>query len=216
LLRRERGVFEVVFTPDERGLIFRTGNASAGLADLGFVELGTDTEGVDLLASPYNERAMDLSPDGRWLAYVSDASNNRDEVYVRPFPNVDTGQVTVSRAGGVEPVWAHNGREIFYRTGETGASSSALRGNHMMVATYVTEPAFRIESRDTLFDATQYALSPGPVAGPIATTWHAYDVTGDDQRFAMIRNTPLSGGGESPRIVFVQNFVEELRERAPS
>lgn len=211
LLRHESGVFEVVFAPDARGLIYRTGNASNGLADLGFVDLETDTASVDLLASPFNERAVDLSADGRWLAYVSDFSG-WDEVYVRPFPDVDAYQVPVSSGGGVEPVWAHNGRELFYRTGQTGAASGSLRGDHMMVATYVTEPDFRIESRDTLFDATQYALSPGVGA----TTWHAYDVDHVDQRFVMIRNVPISGDRPDPWIVFVRNFVEELRERVPS
>ena len=55
-----------------------------------------------------------VSPDGRWLAYESDESGQL-EVYVRPFPRFDAGRWQVSTGGGKQPVWAHNGRELFYR-----------------------------------------------------------------------------------------------------
>ncbi|HEU5248358.1 MAG TPA: protein kinase, partial [Thermoanaerobaculia bacterium] len=67
------------------------------------------------LESPYAESAAALSPDGRWMAYVSDESG-RKEVYVRPFPGAG-GRIKISSEGGAEPVWTRQGRELLYRQG---------------------------------------------------------------------------------------------------
>jgi serine/threonine-protein kinase len=66
-------------------------------------------------ATRANERSPTLSPDGNWIAYVSDASG-RDEVYVRRTDDMGEAR-QVSRSGGVEPVWTREG--LFYRVGET-------------------------------------------------------------------------------------------------
>jgi serine/threonine-protein kinase len=67
------------------------------------------------LESPYAETAAALSPDGRWMAYVSDESG-RKEVYVRSFPGAG-GRIKISSEGGAEPVWSRGGRELIYRQG---------------------------------------------------------------------------------------------------
>ena len=67
-----------------------------------------------LLATEFGELNGELSPDGRWMAYQSNQSG-QFEVYVRPFPNVDDGQWLISPSGGTHPLWASNGRELFYR-----------------------------------------------------------------------------------------------------
>jgi hypothetical protein len=68
-----------------------------------------------LVASAEFEEIMPvLSPDGRWLAYVSNESG-RNQVFVRPFPRVDDARWQVSRDGGKNPIWAHSGRELFFR-----------------------------------------------------------------------------------------------------
>ena len=66
-----------------------------------------------LLATRFEERGAVVSPDGRWLAYESNTSG-RFEIYVRPFPAVDEGQWQLSTAGGVQPLWSRDGRELFY------------------------------------------------------------------------------------------------------
>ena len=77
---------------------------------------GPDSATVPVAAdSGFDENAPVLSPDGRWLAYVSDETG-QDEVWVRPFPNVDAGRWQVSARGGTEPLWAHSGRELFYKS----------------------------------------------------------------------------------------------------
>jgi len=67
-----------------------------------------------LVASPFDEHSSALSPDGRWLAYVSDESG-RNEVYVRPFPEGE-GRWQISRSGGEAPRWRGDGREVVYCT----------------------------------------------------------------------------------------------------
>ena len=66
-----------------------------------------------------------LSPDGRWMAYVS-TETGRQEVFVRPFPEVEAGKWQVSTAGGTSPVWAHSGQELFFVNGDREVMSQAV------------------------------------------------------------------------------------------
>jgi serine/threonine-protein kinase len=72
-----------------------------------------------LVQSPFNERNGTISPDGRWLAYEANDSG-RFEVYVRPFPDVNSGHWTVSTNGGTRPIWPRSGQELVY-VSPTGA-----------------------------------------------------------------------------------------------
>ena len=99
---------------------------------------GADGAERAFAASAAGETAAALSPDGRWLAYVSDESGQR-EVYVRPFPRGD-GRWQLSRDGGVEPRWSWNGREIIYRDGEWFLAVPVVPG-----------PAFGVGRVDSLF-----------------------------------------------------------------
>src|SRR5207245_2747083 len=83
--------------------------------DIWVLTLGEKVERRPWLRTPFNERAARFSPDGHWLAYVSNESG-RDEVYVQPFPGPG-GKWQISISGGTEPVWSHAGSEIFYRSG---------------------------------------------------------------------------------------------------
>ena len=192
LLERERPVYEVFFTPDQRGLLFREGTGAD--SDMGFVDLTTDSVSEAFLASEFAEFDVSLSPDGRWMTYVSDASG-QFEVFVRPFPSARS-RVQVSTNGGISPVWAHNGRELFFFGADNG----------LWVATYAADSTFVVENRERLFDATSY-YQELPV-------WRAFDVTRDDERFLMI-----TGGGGSAlsdgevNFIYIQNFFEELEER---
>jgi Tol biopolymer transport system component len=141
------------------------------------------------LRTPYNERGGRLSPDGRWIAYTSNESG-RDEIYVRPFPGPG-GKWQVSVAGGTEPVWAHGGAEIFYRTGDK-----------MMAARVTRDGAFAADTPRQLF------------AGPFVPTRRgeaAYDISLDDKRFLMVRRDDQS---VATHIDVILNFAEELRRRA--
>ncbi len=145
-----------------------------------------------VLTSPFSEDFPAVSPDGKWLAYVTDESG-RMEIYVRSLSG-DGGRVQVSRDGGQEPAWSRDGRELFYI--ETGGG-----GSRMMAAAVTTQPTFRVTSRAPLFDARDYER-----AAPHAN----YDV-GPDGRFVMVRRAAAS------EVVIVQNWhldVEAAGERA--
>ena len=89
----------------------------------------SDRKAQPFLRTPFNESAPRFSPDGRWLAYISDESG-RYEIYVQPYPGPG-GKWQISTEGGTEPVWNPNGRELFYRSGDK-----------MMAVDIATQPRF--------------------------------------------------------------------------
>ncbi|MCH7775681.1 MAG: PD40 domain-containing protein [Gemmatimonadetes bacterium] len=85
--------------------------------DISVLSLGGDGQPEPFLNSEHNERMPAPSPDGRWVAFVSDESG-RNEVYVSPYP-ASGARMPVFRAGGMHPAWAPSGRELFYRNGDS-------------------------------------------------------------------------------------------------
>ena len=138
----------------------------------------------------------ELSPDGRWLAYQSDESG-RNQISVRPFPNVDGGHWQVSANGGITPVWARNGRELFYLDRTNAVTSVPIR----------TSPTFSAGAPTKLFDGRY-------VGGPF---WRTYDVSRDGQRFLMIKDNADAEQPSTPTSVVVAlNWFEELKRRLPT
>ena len=148
-----------------------------------------DRTRVKFLATPFQERVARFSPNGRWVAYVSNDSG-RDEVYVRPYSG-SGGKITVSNDGGTEPVWAANGKELFYRNGD-----------RVLAAAVATEPTFSTSPPRVIFEGG-YERDRGS-GGANAN----YDVARDGQRFLMIQAPPAS-----PNIVVALNWFEELKAR---
>ena len=166
-------------------------------ADLQSVSLGTENRVDSLIGGDGSQVYADLSPDGRWVAYISDASG-QFEVYVRPFPNVDDGFWQVSRDGGQDPVWARSGRELFFR---------GLAGE-MRVVSVEMDPSFTFGNPEVLFQAP-YRLGAAGRARP-------WDVAPDGDRFLMIKDASSGDGAAAePHIVVVQHWIEELKERVP-
>jgi serine/threonine-protein kinase len=143
-----------------------------------------------VVASDYAEFDPALSPNGRWLAYTSNRTGT-GEIWVQAYP--DGVPVRVSRNGGFEPQWAHNGRELFY-----------WQGNAMMAVAVQTEGEFSFAAPVQLFAGRYFQF-----AGPAART---YDVAGDG-RFLMILPGDENTTDEPASIVVVQNFSEELKQR---
>jgi serine/threonine-protein kinase len=142
-----------------------------------------------VLGTPFNERSAKFSPDGRWLAYVSNQSG-RDEIYVRAYPG--PGPVaTVSTAGGTEAVWSPDGSELFYRTAD-----------ELMVVAVDRTDGFRAGRPRVLF-------SDSYLRGPQTF----YDIAPDGERFVMVSR---SGSGAQGTFVLVQGFSEELKRLAPN
>ncbi|HEX9309970.1 MAG TPA: hypothetical protein VF887_04105, partial [Gemmatimonadaceae bacterium] len=130
------------------------------------------------------------SPNGRWLAYSSNASGPI-EVYVVPFPNTADAKWEVSTGGGTEPLWSHSGKELFYRD---------VAGNLVAVEVQ-SSPAFSLGRSTTLFPARAYlSFERGA----------QYAVAPDDRRFLMIRQVPGSAPDE---LIVVDNWFEELKPK---
>ena len=150
---------------------------------------GERREATPQVATPYLEGYPALSPDGRWLAYVSDESG-RFEVYVRPYPGPGPRTI-VSQNGGSEPVWAPGGRELYYK---------AVSGERtLMLATVEFRPDPRVVSRRPLF-----AIGDYEDAAPHAN----YDALPDGSGLVMVRL------GQASEINVVQNWTGLVRRQA--
>lgn len=133
-------VLEGVVTPDGKTVVFRVDTPNH-LRDILSIPLSGDTTVTPVLATDADELSPRISPDGKWMAYVS-AESGTDQVYVRPFPGAG-GRTFVSQNGGREPLWSHDGREIFYSS--HGAYIAATM-------TLSTTPA--VTQRDTIATGT--------------------------------------------------------------
>jgi serine/threonine-protein kinase len=148
-----------------------------------------------LVQTTFLEENGELSPDGHWLAYQSNESG-RFEVSVRPFPNVDSGYWTISTTGGMMPLWARSGKELYYLT---------LDGALMAVPVHST-PAFSAGTPTKLFDTRYYATGNA----------RTYDVSRDGQTFLMIKAAGGDPTSTPTGIVVVLHWVEELKARVPT
>ncbi|MEO8139974.1 MAG: hypothetical protein ABI742_10020, partial [Gemmatimonadota bacterium] len=172
--------FAGTVTPDGRAVVFQESASSReGIRTLVF-----DSAPASRVIIPgrFSESAPALSPDGKWLAYQSDETGQM-EVYVRPYPGPGA-RVSVSLHGGTEPVWAHSGRELFFRSGDS-----------LMTAAVTLAPSFAVSAQRLLF-AGAY-LGGG--------TYREYDVAPDDQHFVMI-----SGGAGRSTLIGLQHVFDRL------
>ena len=159
-----------------------------------------------LLATEFNERNSEISPDGRWLAYQSDASG-QEEIYVRPFPNVELGRWQVSRDGGTRPLWAPDGSELFYLTS----------AGQLMSVRVQTEPSFTPGNAVLVFEGDYFGAASSQ---PFAPTGRTYDISPDGQRFLMLIYLMLKRGASdetsTTELILVQNWFEELNRLVPT
>ena len=175
---------EGVFSPDGRWLVYRVDTRDNN-RDILMVPMTGERTPVPLLVGVNDDKHPRVSPDSKWLAYVSNESG-REEVYVRALA-AGGGRVPVSAEGGGEPLWSRDGKRLFYRSGAK-----------LIAAAIATTPALAVTNRQVLFE------------GAYATDlYHAnYDVTPDGKGFIMVRPAE-----DSRRLVIVLNWVQELQQR---
>ena len=146
----------------------RSLGTSANTRKILMAPAGSDSVPRPLIRTEYDNFAASVSPNGKWIAYTSNESKE-NEVYVRPFPSVDSARWTVSVNGGSEARWSHSGREIFYRTAS----------GDMMAVPVAPGVVFQPGSPVKLFSGTQL----------LSDTYHpTWDVSPDDKHFIMVRN----------------------------
>jgi serine/threonine-protein kinase len=171
-------------TPDGRTLLFRSGGGGP-VRSIHTLPLGGPRTPQSFLVNEFDNHSPSLSPDGHWVAYVSNESG-RLEVYVRPFRG-SGGRWQVSLAGGTEPLWAANGRELFYRN-----------GNKMMVAAIAPHPTFTVGARRQLFEGN-YLNDP---------VYRTYDVTRDGRGFVLVRSPKPTA-----EFIVVLNWFDQRRDQ---
>jgi Tol biopolymer transport system component len=96
-------------------------------SDLWVLPLQGDRKPISFLRTKFNEGSGQFSPDGRWLAYSSTDSGT-EEVYVTHFPTGE-GRWQVSQAGGTEPRWRRDGKEMFYINSKGVMTAVAIAAN---------------------------------------------------------------------------------------
>jgi hypothetical protein len=151
-----------------------------------------------LVATRFDEGGGVVSPDGHWLAYESNSTGTH-EVYVRPFPGVDAGLWQVSSGGGVQPLWARNGRELFY---------VAPDGALMVVAVEARGQLWSAGAPTRLVEGRYYR-------GDQTASSRQYDVSSDGQRFVMIKEEARAAD-DATSIFVVQNWFTDLRRLVPT
>lgn len=189
LLARENELWPHSFSPDGKVLAYWEIGAETA-RDIWILPLEGDPTPIPFLLTPYNERAPVFSPDGRWISYVSDESG-RDEVYIRPYPGPGA-QTTISTGGGVEPIWAPDGRRLFYRS-----------ANSMMVVSVETGDGISVSKPTVLFE-DRYDRG---VAGNLG-----YDLAPEGDKFLMIQRL---GGRTTASFRVVLNWFDDVRRLSP-
>jgi Tol biopolymer transport system component len=144
---------------------------------------GTFAEPLTFLKTQANESAARFSPDGRYIAYVSDESG-KNEVYVRDFPS-GANKLQVSANGGSQPRWSRKSNEIFY-----------AEGHKLMAVAVSMQPGFSLSKPRPLFEKRVQTLQ--------------YDIAPDANRF-LILDKPA--GERPLSVHVVHNWFEEFRGR---
>jgi Tol biopolymer transport system component len=185
LLHHSFGLWEGEFSLDGQWLVARADER--GIANIRGRRLDADTALVPLLVDKGSTSQIALSPDGRWIAYMGQASGEQ-EIYVAPFPDITSIRL-VSRDGGREPRWSRDGRELFYKSSD-----------QFMVVEVTPGQTLTLGSPRPLFLVGQYRS---------AQNRQQYDVALDGQRFVMIREM----AGVAGDVVYVENWFEELKAK---
>jgi Tol biopolymer transport system component len=173
------------WSPDGRVLLFQVNDPRKNTQMDLWTYSAADGKATPVLQSAFNEILGRFSPDGRWIAYVSNELG-RDEVYVVPFPGPG-GKWQISTTGGRAPAWTRGGREIVYEA----------PGEEIMAVEVSTAPTFRAGIPRALFK-TRLRPPPG----------RQFDVTPDGERF-LVNLRPAEE--VSDPVTLVQNWAAERK-----
>ena len=184
------------WSPDGDSLVFHF-RRGEDFGDIAMLSL-SDGTWRPLIDTEATEGFPAVSPDGRWLAYVSDETG-ASEVYVQRFPDLG-GRQPISTGGGIDPVWSPDGRTLYYLT------SPPVR--EMMAVPIDAGPPMTVGIPEALFEF-RFVRPRGPV--------RMHDLTPDGDRFLMVadQGTQAEESDDPRRINVVLNWHTELLERVP-
>jgi len=191
--------FPQMFSPDGKQLIFFELHPETGL-DLGVRSMDSDGTSEPLLATEFSETNAEISSNGRWIAYESNASGLA-EIYVRPFPDVDGGRWQISTGGGTRPLWRPDGRELFY-----------LSPGGQLMGVPVETDAFAAGNPEVVLEVA-YVGSSGIRGG--VSFGRTYDISPDGKRFLMIKESGAVDDTEPAQLILVMNWLDELKRLVP-
>jgi len=198
LILNDRSVDAWFFSPDGGTLLYDDWQFS-GEQNVGVLPL-QDRQKRRLLFPPkYNVEWAIVSPDGKWIAYDSDESG-RPEVYVAPYPAMEPRE-RISTEGGLHPLWAPDGRELYYRMGTTAEDMEQRflgQNTRVMAVSIETKPALKAGQPRKLFE------------GPYFESGHDIAITPDGKGFILIRENDTTG---PKQIEVVVHWPEELKEK---
>ena len=183
------------WSADGRQLLFSEVSPS-GQSAISQMAIERPSEGAVLLNKEFSASFPAISPDGRWMAYMSNVSG-RAEIYVERYPQLGSRQL-ISTDGGHRPLWSRDGRELYFHS---------LDGRHMVAVPMQPGSTLKARRPQVLFEAAMSIQGVGV---------RPYDVA-PDGRFFIIRDVQTeSGGGTPSNIIVVLNWLEELKRLVPT
>jgi serine/threonine-protein kinase len=189
------------FSPDGRRLAYVESSPDTGVdiwtlpLDLTDPDHPKPGKPEPFLRTPADESVPRFSPDGRWIAYRSNESGGT-EIYVRPFPAGNGGKWQISSGGGLYGLWAKNGHELFYETGD----------NRIMAADYTVDGGSFVPGKPRVWSDKQLFY----------TGTSNLDITPDGKRFAVFTLPETAPGAKgSVHVTMLENFFDELKRRIP-
>jgi serine/threonine-protein kinase len=182
------------WSPDGKTLAFTQMDDPQSGSDIYMLPLDGDRKPHVFFRTQFSEGSPKFSPNGKWVAYSSNESG-QPEIYVRAYP---TGEkIPISNNGGTDPLWRHDGRQLYYRLGDL-----------MMVVDVSYGRSLEVSKPKVLWRGN-YLAGAGSSCGMAGPTSANYDVTPDGERFLMIQDA--SPTAECERLRVVSNWSLELR-----
>jgi Tol biopolymer transport system component len=178
------------WSADGRFLLYRETDPKTRF-DLWVVSLTGDKNPQPVMRSPFTDFQGRFSPDGKWIAYVSNESG-RHEVYAQSFPEAKT-RVQISTSGGYQPHWRRDGKELFFLGGTFD----------------VTAVDISTSNDGALRAGIPHKLFSGPPV-PLVTRRNSWEVTPDGQRFLFVT------GQQQTEVVPLTVVVNWLAEQKTS
>ncbi len=172
------------WSPDGRHLLYLRASGTTG-SDIWVSPLEGERTPAVVVQTPFSENGARFSPDGKWIAYASNATG-RLEVYVRPFPPASESPWQVSNQGGSRPKWGDDGKALYFLGPSAGQQTP-------LMAADVRVLGGRLET-----DAPRELFRIGTVSPSV---YSPYDVTRDGQRFLIYQPSSAAASTAPPLTV---------------